>query len=1116
LFKKLNKSISAIEETLPIYLILIGAIFCLASTSLTLVNLSQIPLKNEFVALPADKIYNLSGIKSGTPLRFLSPKGKALPSYFDGSFIWVLASLPAGGKERYDVSPSQNWLTFPEVETKWEPEARKGILKNKFLNLEFKEGKISLYTIEGKSLLEGIHFYGWLTEEAIQVPNPKWAEEQGLSHISTLDFSSLQPKEITPYSLAIRKEAGGKLKGRIAYTEKFILHPTLPLIEYILELENLTGKPLFIADCDGIISAGWGEAMKGRKDLILPQGEKIPITKDWMGVSEGQIPPKEQVWMLVNCENRQALGLFNLSKHIHSWCFTDGGMFLYQAGEEGERPIKIPAGGKVSFGLAFRLFENESQARQDAPAILRYLRVGPSISAFLNEEPISLGTVPSFEDDFQKPDRWLVKGGKLGKGRFTAVDEKGEAIIAFSIYPKKPPQLILDLAELKGRLEIEARSIGGEGTFRKEITSPGSYKWDVNIVGDVVLSLFLQGKGSQALFKRLYLGPQIPPAPKLISPSDGSEITDIASFFVWETVEGANEYEFQLSKNPQFINPLSFNSYMQRKSDLGVFFPQEPLSSGKWFWRVRAIGDGGEKGEFSEIRSIIVNTEHKASPILRKVSREHPLFIFHSPSEIEKAWATIPDDIKPYCALRVEVAERGLDFREFCRRAERIGANVVIQCSGPGGGVYGEIYNGRYGRQSLAELEWAFQNCPHIIGAIIVEQFFHYYPDNTSREYAKRLLLLCAKYGRLLIWADGHWVRRGWLKLGEKDPEMLMLIRKYSQYFIPLWKMNCGYEPITIHGSVLGMWICGFGDNFGVEPEDWFWFEAGFGELGEKKDGYGAGRRELMPPTFWGQMMLMGLASGGTCWCLEPWVGLWEEPNKPRESLLKTVIPLIRAIVKWELIPSKESVLREIKIALKTQARDLEGGEGPYGPFEKIFQGTYGIRHPSELIPDNGRYYFVPFLPIICDRPPKGIRLFKTGDFSTPEEIKSFFDSIYPPFYEGDAFLVRVGNLIVAMNSRENEDVNESFNLPINIGNIKSFGGEIAPHSYIVGKEKDGGLLLLINGRLERETRIRLACSQKPLLKISPSEALVNSEWKEGELILTISHKLGSVQMEIK
>jgi hypothetical protein len=390
------------KVTLPIPLMLIYAIFSVANASLTLVNLSQIPIKNELVALPADKIYSLLGIKSGTPLRFLSPKGEALPTYFDGNFIWVLASLPAGGKVKYDVSPAKSWSSFPEVETKWEPEARKGILKNKFLNLEVKEGKISLYTIEGKSLLEGIHFYGWLTEEAIQVPNYKWAEEQGLPRISTLDFSSIQPKEITPYSLAIRKEAGGKLKGRIAYVEKFILHPTLPLIEYRLELENITGKPLFIADCDGVIRAGWGEAMKGRRDLILPQGEKIPITEDWMEVSEGQIPPKDRVWMLVNCENRQALGLFNLSKHIYSWCFTDKGMFLFTAGEEGERPIKIPAGGKVSFGIAFCLFENESQASQDAPAILRYLREGPPITAFLSGEPISLGTVSFFEDDFQR------------------------------------------------------------------------------------------------------------------------------------------------------------------------------------------------------------------------------------------------------------------------------------------------------------------------------------------------------------------------------------------------------------------------------------------------------------------------------------------------------------------------------------------------------------------------------------------------------------------------------------------------------------------------------------------------------------------------------------------
>jgi hypothetical protein len=1113
--KVLNKDIFAIEIMLLICLIFIGEATCLADTSLTFINLSQIPLKEALVRIPAERIYALSGVKYGTPL-FFSSHGETLPTYFDGRSIWVLVSLPEGGKRKYNVSPSQTWLVFPDVEAKWEPETRRGVLKNKFVTLETKDGKNSMFTADGKSLLEGIRFYGWLTEEAIRVPNPKWAEERGLPHISSLNFSSLELKEISPHSLSLRKEAGGKLKGKIAYIENFVLHPSLPLLEYRLEIENLIGKPLFIADCDGIIFGGWGELMKGKKNLILPQGDKIPITRDWMGIPEAQIPPKERVWMLVNCENRQILGLFNLSSHIHSWCFTEGGMFLYQAGEKGERPIQIPPKGSVSFGVAFCLFKDESVALREASAIFAYLRKGTSVTAFFNGEPILAGKVLNFDEDFQNFDRWLVEAGKLEKGRFIAVGEKGKAKVAFEIFPEKPLMLMLDLAKLRGVLKIKLEKIGKEEVFEKEVTEPGSYKWEVDIAGNVVLSLTLEGKGSEAILKRLYFGPKPPSAPKIISPPNGSKVTDIASFFVWQAVEGAEEYEIQFSKTKQFLDPLSFQVHMPKKAEVGVFFPENPIPVGGWFWRVRAIGKGGEKGEFSEVRYLVVSAEHKTSPLLRQVSRERPLFIFHSPSEIEEAWASIPDDLKHYCALRVEVAERGLDFREFCRRAEKVGANVVIQCSGPGGGVYSEVYNGRYGRQSLAELEWAFQNCPHVIGAIIVEQFFHYFPDKTSREYAKRLLLLCAKYGRLLIWADGHWVRGGWLRLGEKDPEMLTLVKKYSKYFIPLWKMNCGYEPLVIHSSVLGMWICSFGDNFGVEPEDWFWFEAGFGELGEKRDGYGTGKRELMPPTFWGQMMLMGLASGGTCWCLEPWFGLWEKPNKPRDSFIKTVIPLIRAIVRWGLIPSKENVLREIRAALKTQVGDLGGGEEPFGHFRKIFQGTYGIRHPSELIPDSGRYYFIPFLPVICDKPPEGLKLFKINEFSSPEEVKSFFDSLYPAFYEGDAFLVKVGNLLVVMNSRENENIDQSFKLPINAGNIKSFEGKLPPHSYVVGKVRDGGILLLLNGRAERETKIKFASLQKLSFEISPSQALVNSEWKDGELTLTISHKFGSVQVEIK
>mgnify|MGYP000353685571 CR=1 FL=1 len=440
------------------------------------------------------------------------------------------------------------------------------------------------------------------------------------------------------------------------------------------------------------------------------------------------------------------------------------------------------------------------------------------------------------------------------------------------------------------------------------------------------------------------------------------------------------------------------------------------------------------------------------------------------------------------------------------------------------GEVYGEVYKKRwgkqYGRQSLADLEWAFQNCPNVIGAIIVEQFPHYLNRLTSREYVRRLLLLCAKYGRLFIWADGHWYQGlTWLRLGKECPEMLRLFREYKPYVVVLHKMNCWREPLAIHGAVFGLWLSNFVENFGVEPEDWYWFEAGFRKLGESL-GRGGGERELCPPTFWGQMMLVGLSSGGTCWCLEPCWGLWESKeweklHKPKWSLSHVVFPLMRAIVNWRLIPSKEEVLSKVKVALRLEPEDFEKEDEFFGPLRVVYQGTYGLRHASELIPDSGRYYFIPLLPVLAKEPPSGVRVAKPSDFGSPEEARDFFDRFYPKFYEGDAFVARVGSLIVAMHSRENEDVRQRFSLPIEAGVVKALSGELDVHGFVVGKVEGRRLLLQVNGRRERRTTLRLECEREPSVEVSPEEGLLERRYEGGVLTLVISHKLGAVEVKV-
>jgi len=84
-----------------------------------------------------------------------------------------------------------------------------------------------------------------------------------------------------------------------------------------------------------------------------------------------------------------------------------------------------------------------------------------------------------------------------------------------------------------------------------------------------------------------------------------------------------------------------------------------------------------------------------------------------------------------------------------------------------------------------------------------------------------------------------------------------------------MWKMNCGWTPLLIHSVLLRLWLTGIVDYWGVEPESWYWFEAGYKNLGEYY-GFKKGDHKLLPKVFYGQMILLGAAFGATAYCFEP------------------------------------------------------------------------------------------------------------------------------------------------------------------------------------------------------------------------------------------------------
>ncbi len=101
-------------------------------------------------------------------------------------------------------------------------------------------------------------------------------------------------------------------------------------------------------------------------------------------------------------------------------------------------------------------------------------------------------------------------------------------------------------------------------------------------------------------------------APLLFSPLNATITNNATPTFRWENISGTINYQVQLDTERSFNSPNLINTTVATTD----FKPLSSLSDGTWYWRVAAIGSGGNLGTFSAIRSYIIDTIPPEIPIL--------------------------------------------------------------------------------------------------------------------------------------------------------------------------------------------------------------------------------------------------------------------------------------------------------------------------------------------------------------------------------------------------------------------------------------------------------------------------------------------------------------------
>lgn len=241
---------------------------------------------------------------------------------------------------------------------------------------------------------------------------------------------------------------------------------------------------------------------------------------------------------------------------------------------------------------------------------------------------------------------------------------------------------------------------------------------------------------------------------------------------------------------------------------------------------------------------------------------------------------------------------------------------------------------------SLADIEWACQHLPNLVGIQGGEPLGAFYQGGEREEFIKRLLPLCAECGLFRHEADGTYEHNKWEALLAKHGK---LIADYHDYLALTQNNNILRRQFVSPGSTLGLWLSGFTAQHGArEDGGFYWQNAGFAELGER-----SGRIRLLPRIFCDLVFVMGLARGRALFNVDgqmpTFTGdaanvppdrrratIWNRRGETTAVYQRWFEPRSRAIVQHQLVLSRADVLKNVRIAVFNDGVKTDAEADPY------------------------------------------------------------------------------------------------------------------------------------------------------------------------------------------
>lgn len=365
----------------------------------------------------------------------------------------------------------------------------------------------------------------------------------------------------------------------------------------------------------------------------------------------------------------------------------------------------------------------------------------------------------------------------------------------------------------------------------------------------------------------------------------------------------------------------------------------------------------------------------------------------------------------------------------------------------------------------------------------------------------KSCVRACAENGGLFIWQDMEYIyykKANYVNQLIKDKELYDLLKSCSQNVIIMDKHNGHGRHFASQSNILGCWLDGVCGNWGVNLENFLWYEEGFIEydnIGVKPNEPDPITTAKYPPALFGIDMIADLVGGATVYAIEGTFsrgGLYHFVDGEvimTPTFWEVLYPFYQRVLNGA-VPTKEQVKSNVKVAYKmgmpTHAYALSGNDahllqGLYCNTFTFFQEKIDNIYfdcTKDWVPSTGRYYIVPILPIHSN--PKEVLPDATvlNDFTyffnllfiNPIKV-NFFNKHYPQTYEGSGTLFDINDTVYFFNSNENKTVDSEQNVVYNLpqSGLK-LDSELVAHTYAIIDESDGGVEIeLCNLRLDTD-----------------------------------------------